>query len=91
MDFKTSPEDEYYNTDTTAYILRMSLPCTEAFLKLGSSTDTHTAGVYFRISVETGEQLLVDPVTLLLTTGVFKANHGGFEEHFFIYVMCFSV
>lgn len=72
-----SPEDEYRNSDTTLYVLRMSLPCTEAFLKLGSRTDTRTAGVYFSISVETGEQLRVDPVTLLVTTWVFKATRGG--------------
>jgi len=87
VDFQILSPDEYRNAGTTAYILRIPLLCPEGFLKLGRSTDTRMAGVCFSISVDAG---LVAPVTLLVTTRVFKANHGGFEERFFIYVTRFS-
>lgn len=91
MDFKAlSPEDEYHKTATTVDILRMSLACTEAFLKLGSSTDTQTAGVYVNMSVGTGEQFLVDPVTLLVTTQVFRTALGALRNTS-SFVTCFSV
>lgn len=91
MDFKTSsPEDEYRKTATTVDILRMSLACTEAFLKLGTSTDTQTPGVYVNMLVGTGEQLLVDPVTLLVTTRVFRAAPGALRNTS-SFVTCFSV
>lgn len=43
MDFKTlSPDDEHHDAGRAVCVLRISFPCTEAFLKLGSSTDTWT-------------------------------------------------
>lgn len=46
MDFKTISRRWDHNADITVYILRLSLPHSGAFLKLGNSTGTQTAVVY---------------------------------------------
>lgn len=74
MNFKIfSPDDEYHDAGKSrVYFEAITSVHWGFFLKLGSCTDTWAAGLCSSISVETGQQVPADPVTLLVTPQVVK-------------------